>query len=538
MISLNPDLLLTSENAGELLSGLKGSYNPMQFVLRLRKDIHLELSKVQPGANSSRDITSTQIQAYSTYLHETIHWWQHVGSNFGLISSLKFPAQGHIINSLLKDVLNTLGPFKSIAKFDQLGHQNENVNSIINYWHDIEFAGQIAFEPTQINKYATNPYFECWGHSYNMMWSASIWTLAATFDPELSFLPNIREWEHGFKKLKEAKVESFYYGSSNTIPPLGTRSIFEGQARFSQLQYLYLANAGTLDFNDFNKAGLLSGIYVDAFNLFLNILGEPFPVKPDDPLVGLFLLICDLAINPTDGFPFDLTYHESFILTNDPGFRFALVCKMIRDNHKDVKKAIQHFSKEEYIFHSEKLARSIGCFSPYESAAYILNWIDKEPSIKKLLEEERNYQYTSSNLPIRLFFSKFLKFQEDKVKYPQFFCWPGMHLFELPQNQITLKEAYNLFEKHNALFIDDENGDIYPSASKQHTAELLDNTLNEFFTWNSVYTMVREWIITEGPFTFDYQWLSSKYTKEEMKNWACSNFETSFGVHPESFKIL
>ncbi|RFS19934.1 hypothetical protein DVR12_19585 [Chitinophaga silvatica] len=532
MIKLNPELL-SSENIGEP----RGLYNPMQFVLRLRKDIQRELNDLPLGIYTASDITATQLQAYSTYLHETIHWWQHVGSNFGLVSSLKFPVQHHLVYSILKKVLETIGPFKSILKYNAADAKDENINQILNNWYDIEFASQIAFDPSRIERFTANPYFESWGHSYHIMWGATNWTLASTFDPDLSFLPNINNWGEGFRKLKDSKTESFYYGSPNTMPPLGTRSIFEGQARFSQLQYLYFASGGKLDFNAFHKAGMLEGIYNHAFTLFLEILGEAFPATPDHPLIALFLLVCDLAINPVDGFPFDLTHHEVFIITNDPGYRFTLICQMIRDYHPDVKKAIRNYSKDEYIYFSEKLSSSIGCFSPHESATFILNWI-KSPSIRTLLEQEESYQYTSSNLPIRLFFSKFLRFQEDKAKHPQFFCWPGIHMIEFPENKFSLVESYELFEKHKALFIDDENGNIFHSACKKYTVERVNDTFNNFFGWNTLYTMVREWIAVDGPFTYDYQWLSTNINKDEMKNWVCQTFESTFNVHPDSFKIL
>ena len=69
-------------------SSALGTYNPMQFVLRLRDDIH--------DALDTEEITSERVQAFSTFLHETIHWWQHVGSNIGFITSLSYPVLSHL----------------------------------------------------------------------------------------------------------------------------------------------------------------------------------------------------------------------------------------------------------------------------------------------------------------------------------------------------------------------------------------------------------------------------------------------------------
>ncbi|MDB5088696.1 MAG: hypothetical protein JWR09_2690, partial [Mucilaginibacter sp.] len=141
MINLNPQLLSSIRYEDEFLSSpingtkSRGVYNPMQFVLRLRADIHQELNLITPGIHNQRTTTKNQVQAFSTYLHETIHWWQHVGSNFGLISSLKFPAQAHIVQNDLKTLLNNYGAYKSVKKIDRLQTlpgANEEVNKILN----------------------------------------------------------------------------------------------------------------------------------------------------------------------------------------------------------------------------------------------------------------------------------------------------------------------------------------------------------------------------------------------------------------------
>ncbi|WP_162996563.1 hypothetical protein [Mucilaginibacter celer] len=541
MSNLNPQLLLSNgfyENLhSSFINGTnaRGVYSPMQFTLRLRNDVQNEINSITPGFYSPNELSENQTQAFSTYLHETIHWWQHVGSNYGLISSLKYPAQSHINHSYLKSILTDIGPIKSIAKYDiQNPNSNLNINKTLNYWHDIDFANKIAFAPNNLKTITNNPYFESWGHSYQIMWGSSIWTLISTVDNNFSFLPNIREWEAEFEKLRKQKIKGFYHGSPNTIAPIGTKSIFEGQARFSQIQYL--ARGKNYTVADFEKLNMLEGIYVECFDLFLKILGEKRPLNAVHPLIGLFLLVCDLSINPTNGFPFEIRNYESFIISNDPGYRFILLCQQIRDHYSVLKIAIKDYSKEEYITISNILASSIETRSPHESAGFICRWLTSEQTIQDLLKEEETYRFKSENLPIRLFFSKFLRFQEDKYKYPHIFCWPGINLTETGRNELQL--AFDLFEKHKALFIDGIDGDIYHSAMKGYTDEQVDSTLNGFFAWNSVYDLTRQWIVEPGPFNFKYEWLSSKYSADEMQNWASTNFEISFGIRPENFKII
>jgi hypothetical protein len=47
-----------------------------------------------------------------------------------------------------------------------------------------------------------------------------------------------------------------------------------------------------------------------------------------------------------------------------------------------------------------------------------------------------------------------------------------------------------------------------------------------------------QWIEKEGPFEYDYKWLSTTHGPDKMKRWAAEGFAHSFGVHPDEFEIL
>ncbi len=68
-----------------------GLFNTFQFVLRLSPQVHRRLVETSRGILTSADIGFEGAQAFSTYLHETIHWWQHIGSTYGLMLSLSYP---------------------------------------------------------------------------------------------------------------------------------------------------------------------------------------------------------------------------------------------------------------------------------------------------------------------------------------------------------------------------------------------------------------------------------------------------------------
>jgi hypothetical protein len=54
---------------------VRGLYDNMRFVLRLSPKIHRLIDAVPAGLYASDELDGETIQAFSTYLHETVHWW-------------------------------------------------------------------------------------------------------------------------------------------------------------------------------------------------------------------------------------------------------------------------------------------------------------------------------------------------------------------------------------------------------------------------------------------------------------------------------
>lgn len=120
-MKLNKELL-EDFNYNEKYNGFHnalGLYDSMQFVLRLRTDIHHKLNFLSTGIVKN-EMDFDNLQAYSTYLHETIHWWQHIGSISGLILSLSYPSQTHLNKPFFEDFIKNTGKIKSIEKYNRL----------------------------------------------------------------------------------------------------------------------------------------------------------------------------------------------------------------------------------------------------------------------------------------------------------------------------------------------------------------------------------------------------------------------------------
>lgn len=523
-----------------------GLYDSMQFVLRLRTDVHQKM-KVLTDAVQNNDIDNIDFegyQAYSTYLHETIHWWQHIGSISGLILSLSYPSQTHLNQELLEEYLKKTGKIKSIDKYNKQNATEFNpnkqteefiiINFILNNYHDIEFFKYITINPKLINEIRKNPYFESVGNSFHITYSAFINIIASCFDYSFDFLPDLENWQREFYKLNANKITGHYFDSDIYASPFGLKEIYEGQARLIQIQFLYFASGENLIWKDFDALGMLNGVYIEAFNYFLEAIGEDRPDSIDSPLVALFLLVCDIAINPGEGFPFDINDFEQFIYNVDPGARFIYLCKEIKEVQPEVKYQIKEYSNSEYYSIALTLCNGLKIQSPMDISNIINKWSLEIDTLVKLMEEEKVFDFSNENFSIRLIFSRFIRFQQDKLNNPAFFCWPGV--YKTKYAHYDYSEI--LFNEHQALFVDGLDADIYPRVLPNKTESATSETMNKFYTWVTLYDLTKQLIIDEGDFEYDYLWLTSKFSNQELEKWAKDIFKRIYGCSPDDFEII
>lgn len=551
-MKLDNTLLLLSDEAWLLPPRLgaswnaRGLYSPLQFVLRLRPDVHRALNSAPTGAVAPKQLSNEQILAFSTYLHETIHWWQHVGSTTGLFLSLIYPAQSHINHRYLKRILSELGPKKSLRDYNiknarPRGEESELdglINIALNNWHDIEFYRWLVTDPKRIEDRVKDPYFECVGHSYDIAIGAVLWLLASTVDPDLKLFPDPRKWEQAARKLREEKVEGFYYGSPIKIPPLGAKEIFEGQARFSQIQFLYVSSGCLATWEDFVEVGFFSDVYISAFKHFILISGLELPDKFDDPVIALFLLVCDMALNPAECFIEELADFSRLMEVHDPGRRFLNLCHAISLDREYFSTAISSYSADDYWQVSSRLSEMIGVTQPQALAERVKSWPKVNERVAALLDEDKTFRFSEGNLPVKVFLARFIQYQIDKSSHPEFFCWPGIWMTAMKRGALSLNDAQSLFEEHRALFLDKEDGCVYPRTFLNRDEESVQETFDSFYSWVGVYDLTRQWLVGKGEFDFDFGWLTSRYGNDEMKEWASRAFVESFGVSPDAFEII
>lgn len=487
------------------------------------------------------NVTLEAIRASSTYIHETVHWWQHVGTTAGLMLSFLQPAHAHHNHSTLKEILRTHGPQKSLKDLSEkliyAGRGDEKLNYVINNWNDLESFRRLAISPVELTEAVSkDPYFESVAHSYRIAIGSVSGLMASVLDPAYEVLPHPNSWQAEMDAARTNKVEGFYYGSPISVPPLGLREILEGQARFCQIQYLQGAADGQLSWQDLKTQGMLRGVYLKAFAVFIEFCQLEEPDDASDPVIAMFLLVCDIALNPSEGLLFPINGIESLVYSTDPGWRFVFLCTIIKKLGKPFAQSIKHCNAEEYWKTSSKLCQEILSPSPKAIAEKIHQWTQDKLRWKTLLEEDSSFNHSDSNFPIRVLLGRYLRFQTDKLQHPEFFCWPGVQLTgyrrTLPESTV---EA--LFSEHQGLFITKPDMDVYPRLVPGRTEANLQALLDKFYSWVSVYEMTRQWIVEHGDFRYEYGWLTSKFPHEKIKDWADHYFQQSFGVHPDSFSI-
>jgi hypothetical protein len=386
-------------------------------VLRLSPLIHRTLAGLKPGITTNGEIGLDGAQAMSTYLHETIHWWQHIGSTYGFIFGLNYPVQAHATFVDLKQLLAGDGFRKSIVEQGQRlnargptgwGTLAGTSNVIINNHFDLEVFRLFTLGPEVAKALAENPRFEAVGHAFHMTYDLTIGVLASSVDEGFKALPDFRQWKDGFDKLRSSKERGYYYGSPIELWPLGSREIFEGQARFSQIQYLSYACGHNLEWKSYASLGMLDGVYVTAFQQFLKLTECEWPDRVDDPVVSLFLLFCDLAINPGSGFPVTIAPNfASFIEDVNPGARFAMFCRSIARKFPIMKGAIRRHSREEYDVLTSELANAYKDFPPLLLSELCSAWFSPQGPLARLRGEYAAYKFDPKNYVIRHLFAHF-----------------------------------------------------------------------------------------------------------------------------------
>lgn len=550
MQRLNPELLRSLHSLDDgptfyATTKAHGLYNTFEFVLRLSPKVHRILSDQTPGMRSSAEVGFDGAQAMSTFLHETIHWWQHIGSTYGLIFGLNYPVQSHCTHKELKALASGGSFVKSIQQFaHSLGPGASNsysteaglANFIINQHFDLEAYRLITFGGSQAEEIVRSPLFESVGHAFYMTYVNTVNVIGSTIDQTFSAIPNPSDWQHGFKLLKAERAENHFYGGPIKLWPFGSREIFEGQARFSQIQYIYNASGRNFTWEDLREIGWFAPVYVEAFKHFLTMIEEEWPSDIGSPLVGLFLLVCDFSINPGSGFPFPVepNFH-SFLDDVTPAARFVFACHTIKNKFPAMKSAVLKHNREEFENLTGEISETLKEPSPSLLSTVTASWFTTSGPLGRLREQFDSYTFEDANYSVRFLLAHFFAFQHDKASHPEVICWPGSWMAGPNADD----NAFDIFNRHGAPFVDKEDDDgIFPRLQPGRTEQQMQDALDNFYSHVVAHGLTDQWISESGPFRYDLSWLTEKANKEEARHYIRSRFQTLYGLNPDDVRCL
>ncbi|RWP42429.1 MAG: hypothetical protein EOR04_11470 [Mesorhizobium sp.] len=296
-----------------------------------------------------------------------------------------------------------------------------------------------------------------------------------------------------------------------------------------------LTTDGQFELSHAADFGMLKAPYGEAFETFLRLAELPRPGSIDHPTVGLFLLVCDLAINPGSGFPFPVLHYPTFIKDQDPGHRFIYLSRIIKLKCPNAATAIQNYSRAEYETISAELAMTLVEFPPLAIAELVTKWPGRSPTIKTLMDEHATFDFSFGNIVPRFMLAHFIAFAQDKLKSPEFFCWPGAWM----AGSRVSDEITALHGRHSAPFIDkaDDEG-VFPRLYTDRNQNDVQKTFDAFYSGVVTYDMTHQWITESGPFKYRYRWLSQAGGDEVLKGYVDRQFEGAFGVRPDEVELV
>lgn len=516
---------------------INGIYDPLNCIIEVKKEYSSLLK------SDIADLSYEKMLAAGTFLHESIHWWQVAGSTIGFILGSAYTAQTIVSINEFKAITNIKNCKKPLFKTlkdnsDILSEKEQDkLNIIFNNWHDLEMAINLLNNPLDAKEYILPGVFENLGYTFRIMYSSVYGLIKSTFNGQDSINFNHPEWVKYYESKEEKKILNYYYGSDLAMPPIGAAQLYEGQARLSELQYYseYISD----DFGYWNSQGYLSDIYIYAWDMFLRLTDLKQPKSVCSPEVFLFLLVVDIALNPEYPYPSFLPGKDNFDLITElhPGFRFTRLCRVVKQNQKILDK-LQVINNKSYNTITEFLYKKTGFKAPNAIAEVIYKIYENSDLF---LEMENNYinnKFSEINLPIRILYSRHLKLMKAKKLYPEFFAWPGYYLTQRVKKSLKVEDMQVLIDDHRAPFIynHDTNavGYMYPLSTTYDESFAI---TTHYFNYQMFNDLLRQWIVKDGPFQYNFAWIDNKYSVDDYKKMLSKIFEYQLNININDIEI-
>ena len=525
---LRPRLL---ESSGASQS--RGSFDPLVKVTTLAPSLAQQLDTrggELPPTSVERG-GSDAVRAYATALHETVHWWQMIGTTTGLITGLTTATQATACAPYLAEAIEAVA--KPVLGFLQA--HPEQVSSehsawkAASRWRDLEVGYALTVDPLhafyQLQK---NPFlYESVGYALAQHVATTTSFIEQVVGEHSLPMPDKEEWTRFITKARESGARGFELGTLAKMK-LGARHLFEGQARMVELCYRERA-VERRSLIEFAEDGWLDGHYGAAFEYFLKSLGREMPEDPQDPLASLFLLACDYALNPESGYPSPTGPAEAWVQSTHPGLRFERLCSVAALHLPELEETLEKLSRRRYEDVCAVLAKATGWSAPHDVARVIGERVATHDLWGSLP--------ASTDTAAHLVLAAHQSFCATKAELPHFFCWPAAYLTDESDSGDELEAFQRLLELYSPPFHTGLEGGGVDTA---HLPELepghQQKAVSDYFRATAIYELMRQWLAQDGPFRFEYSW-KPRVSEKEIES-LVATFEQSVGVRMQDIRTL
>ena len=525
-----------------------GRFDPLLSLVLLDPAVggHLDTQKGTLPAVALEEGGSSAVRAYATSLHETIHWWQHIGSTVGLLSGLTTATQAALCIKYMSDLgKDAPKPLLGALHSGRYKPSREDHPAWLaaRRWREAELGNAFLVNPAQaFARVRSNAFlYESIGHSVAMHHSGVTWYVSQVIDPGGSVFPSADAWIDLYERSRKDR-RLLFEPQELALLPFGARDLFEGQARLSELQYFDRA-VEPRSLAEFKQAGLLEAVYSRCLDYFLKTIESPAPEAVHSPEVNLFLLLCDIAINPSDGYPLAIPETLDLIRDNHPGIRFARLCVVARDNKKELLTLLTRLSHGHYCQAAAILTEPLAWLPPDEVAKRTHEQYLSTSAGEKLLEDRRHGEFGTQDVPIKFVLSEHINFCEWKAGCPHFFCWPGIYLTsDQGEDSPEVSALKDLLDATSPPFhASSELTGVDTVSISGLTSAQAKNVADRYFQNQAAVDLFRQWMshkngTVTNEFCYQYDWKPSISDAEVANLKSC--FMATFGLDIETIPLL
>ncbi len=503
-----------------------GSFDPLVLSISLA-------DRIEMGVALDAARTNEHLFGFGTYLHENMHWYQCVGTTYGVGRLLTSMAQSFgTFNRMRRaklakaDIAKPL--YRLLAETEpHKGASRQLFNQAVNNWMDIEFTNAYFEQPSKyFERIRQDRFFRSLRHGSLVYIYEFIKLLA-------DCCTSAGQYHEDSGQIILAELESSEH-ANQVVPPIGAAEIMEAAARISEIQYLQRASGRIYTWDKYKRMGLLEQKYIHAFNFFLKATLLDVGDDPCSSVTSLFLLVCDAALNPTVGYPRVIENPREFYRNWHPGVRFSVICSILRMLQKRI--SFRSLSVDrDFADLCRDLCSVAGFDDPLkvaEECVCLARSIGAEENLARLDSYSSNWP----NLPAGYIIAKHLVAMKVRLQQPFFLSIPAQYTKGDFEHQQAIHDT---MESLAPPFLRRNRGALQPIIPRESSISA--RTTEEFFStlmkWLVLFNMGRQLVSRNGSFVYTLPWIDSARSTADVRKFVDDDFERLSGYCADEIKL-